>query len=167
MYEYSYNYRISIVILIVFSFILISNLFTENKPYYSNTSENISYKAERNTKMRYKYITGYETVDENLEKKLSGEPLYTLITDNKKIEVFNELEVPEVSEAFKVKKDDIIENNFKVILNSNIDKELYRADVRIILEELRNGKWVEIYHATFMNSDLYWSLDKGPIEFIK
>lgn len=130
------------------------------------TSENIIYHNEspESVMIRYKYELGYESLDslDNI-----GEPVYSLNINEDKIEAFTSTNLPVVSEAEKVEKYGVIERDFQVNVSDKVDKNKIRIDVKIVIEELKGGKWSPVYQAILMERGPYWSLDKGPIEFIK
>lgn len=131
------------------------------------TSENIVYHndSSETTTIRYKYELGYES----LEKLDSNEgPIYTLyVNDEVVAEAFTPVNLPVVSESEKVKKDNVVKDKFYVDLNYSVNKENIRIDVKIVIEELKGGKWSPAYQVILMERGPYWSLDKGPIEVLE
>ena len=121
------------------------------------------------TKIRYKYIAEYETVDDELSERTNGAPIYSLYVNN--LEVSSaygdyEMSIPSVSETITVGKNETLTSDFHIELNELVDKDLIRIDVKIIIEELKKGKWAPVYQVVFMERGPYWSLDKGPIEIL-
>lgn len=157
---------------ILFSAFLLYSFFQasylEREQVYHETSENFVYKAENSGKYRLKIYTGYEFVGKIPEK----EYIYNLKVGSKKVGfydfyIFREKEIPEVSEVFSLSKNEIITTKFNLEFNSKVNRENIRADVRIVTEELRKGKWVEVHQVIFKERGPYWSLDKGPVETIR
>lgn len=132
----------------------------------SQTSENIVYQNQTSETIliRYKYELGYESLDDFED---IGEPVYSLLINDDVIEAFTPTNLPIVSKVEKVHKGKSTKKKFDVKLSDKVDKDKIRIDVKIVIEELKGGKWSPVYQAIFMERGPYWSLDKGPIEFIK
>lgn len=138
-----------------------------NEKEVKQTSENIVYhnNSSETTNIRYKYELGYESVS---ELEVDEDPIYTLyVNDEVAAEAFTPVNLPVVSSAEKVGKRDVSESEFYIEFNEGINKEAIRIDVKIVVEELKGGKWAPVYQAILMERGPYWSLDKGPIEVVK
>lgn len=163
-----YKASFFLFLLIVLTFIQVFIISGDKEQVYHETSENFVYKSKNYGDYRLKTYSGYEYVGE-LDK---NNYIYKIELGNEKVgnseyKVYHEREIPEVSKAFRLRKDEILTTDLIVEFNSKVDREFVRADVRVVVEELRKGKWVEVHQAIFKERGPYWSLDKGPVEIIK
>lgn len=143
----------------------------EQVNYLSVEYENIS---ANTAKFRYKYILSYtpanETTNQELEK---DDPVFSLHNESSKLldifptENYNNV-IPTVSEVFSVSKNQAINDVFLIKIGTSVkNKDLIKFETKIILEQLKDNKWTPVYQVILMERGPYFSLDKGPIEFIK
>lgn len=153
------------------------NIGQNRKGDYEDNKFALEYKNETSQKIqiRYKYILSFETTDsfEAPIEILRDEPLFTLFKDDLAIKnsILKDKDrpiIPEVSNTITLNPGESTEANFVVEINEDIKdvEELIRFETTVIIEELRNKKWTPTYQVVLMKRDAYWSLDKGPIEYI-
>lgn len=136
----------------------------------------IEYKnnSDKQAKFRYKYILSYTPATKEINQELKKEvPVFSLHRESEKIsevfpiESYNEF-IPVVSETFSVGKNQEINDSFEVKIEPSVkNKEMIKFETKIILEQLKGNKWTSVYQVILMERGPYFSLDKGPIEFIK
>lgn len=131
--------------------------------------------GETPVQIRYRYELSFATADSFLppENWDLNNDIFSIhkndvkITGTKLKDEYNPI-IPEMSETITLKPTELTEANFQVIIDEGIKEveELIRFETKIIVEELRNKRWTPVYQVVFMKRDKYWSLDKGPIEYI-
>lgn len=126
-------------------------------------------------KIRYRYVLNYETADISIPENWDYSfPLFSLYKDGLLVHqayLVNDTNVviPEVSETYTLKPKESIKSNFEIRVNKQAQsfQDMVRFEVNIKIEELKEDKWAPVHQAVFMERGPYWSLNKGPIEFIK
>ena len=132
--------------------------------------------GEDEIKIRYKYELSFATADKfrapiNWDM---NKDIFSLYNNDKKVtgiklgDEYNPI-IPEVSNTITLKPTELTEEKFQVIVDEGIKdvEDLIRFEARIVVEELKENRWSPVYQIIFMKRDKYWSLDKGPIEYIK
>lgn len=141
----------------------------------NNFSVNYENKHNSNIKIRYKYLLDYESAETLLvpEDWDSKQPLFTLSTEDSVVyESFfdhnKSMPLPEVSDVIILKPGEKSDSDFEMNVNklANNFQDKIRFEARIIVEELTEGKWNQVYQVILMERGPYWSLDKGPIEIL-
>lgn len=178
--------KIAVIVMIIFmSILLIFSLrfaphskYTQMQEYeialddfdldYLNNSNN-------SIKVRYQYILNYEIADISIPEDWDySKPLFSLYKDGLLVHKAylasdRTVVIPEISETYTLKSKELIESNFEVRVNKQAQsfQDMVRFEVHIKIEELKGGRWSPVHQAIFMERGPYWSLNKGPIEFIK
>lgn len=138
-----------------------------NDEFYVDYTNN-----NKTEKIRYKYVLNYEVEDAEILNKLDFEqPLISLYHNDSLVNsIFPSFTkkplIPEVSNTKIIKSNQSIHDNFEIIYNNEISKEIreqVRFEAYVYIEKLYKGKWEPIYQIVFMKRGPYWSLNKGPI----
>ena len=163
------------IVLIAFSLPALNrNQNEEHEITLENFNLNYLNKSDSIIDVRYKYMMDYEHGEIELPDDWDYEkPLFSLYQDGRLVHEVRLTRdrgvlIPEVSNSFKLKSQEIINSNFEVKINKKAEEfqELIRFEVKIIVEELKENKWSPVYQVIFMERGPYWSLNKGPIELL-
>lgn len=177
--------KIAVIVMIIFISILL--IFSLRFAPHSKYTQMIEHEAaldnfdldylnnsNNSIKVRYQYILNYEIADISIPEDWDySKPLFSLYKDGLLVHqaYLNDTNVviPEVSEAYTLKPKESIKSNFEIRINKQAQsfQDMVRFEVNIKIEELKEGKWSPVHQAVFMERGPYWSLNKGPIEFIK
>lgn len=131
--------------------------------------------AETPVQIRYKYELSFATANKFAppENWDINKDIFSLHKNDIKvagIKLGNEHTpiIPEVSKTTTLEPTELTNANFQVIIDDGIKdiEDLIRFETKIIIEELREKRWTPVYQVIFMKRDKYWSLDKGPVEYI-
>lgn len=172
--------NVLIIILIGIVFYVGLRFGLNQKGDYDNNKFSLEYLNESGHKLelRYKYELSFATSESFQPPKRwdMSDSLFTLFRDGIAIKSITLLDedrpiIPEVSNVVVLKPGEFTEANFSIDISEGIkDKkgveDLIRFETKVIVEELRQNQWVPIYQVILMKRGSYWSLDKGPIEYI-
>lgn len=131
--------------------------------------------GETPVQIRYRYELSFATVDNFFPPEgwdLNNDIFSLYKNDVKAIGVKLRDEhtpiIPEISKTITLKPTELTNASFQVIVNEGIKdvEDLIRFEAKIVIDELRGKRWTPVYQVIFMKRDKYWSLDKGPIEYI-
>lgn len=167
------------IILIMFGVFYVGiNIGQDRKGDYEENKFTLEYLNESNEEMqvRYKYILSFETSG-SFEAPIDltqDKPLFTLFKDSFPVNQATLKDkgrstIPEVSNSILLKPNKSAKANFVVSVNEDVQdvQNLIRFETTVIVEELKNKRWTPVYQVLLMKRDKYWSLNKGPIEYIK
>lgn len=133
----------------------------------------IFYEADNNKDFRYKYELIYTPASDDINETLDqNEPLLVLEANSETVAEIKPSQdysrtIPVISESFKP-SDNLIADEFRIeLVSKNKNRDKIKFETKIILEELKGGKWSPVYQVIQMERGPYWSLDKGPVEFIE
>lgn len=144
----------------------------DDQVVHVNNYLSINYKTDSNSKFRYRYELKYTPVNDELNESLDREESLLILELNDKLaaeikptDTYSQV-IPIVSDYFN-SDDGAINDEFQIeLISKNKNKDKIKFETKIILEELKGGKWSPVYQVIQMERGPYWSLDKGPVEFV-
>lgn len=159
--------KINIFIVFILLLSLTGSIKTNNSDFIKRDNEIlIDYQPESN-KVRYKYELSYTPANSDVNDSVKGTKLIELSRNGKIISTLNysnnyNIVIPETSET--ISNIGKLQDEFFVNIIESLVSDKIKYKARIIVEEIKNGKWTPVYQAIFMKRGPYYSIDKGPIE---